>query len=193
MFNMKTILRNLLNKFSYFKLKKKMNISVGENSSVNFRSFDLKNNINCRLNIGKKSLVASSLVFEKDGAIIEIGNNTFMGGSVLSCANKIKIGDNVHIAWNVSIFDHNSHPINHYLRRNDLPDLFLKKKNWDNVDIRPTIICDDAWIGVNVIILKGIEIGAGAIVAAGAVVTKNVPPMTLVAGNPAQVIKELKY
>ena len=69
----------------------------------------------------------------------------------------------------------------------------MEKKNWDNVDISPTIICDDAWIGVNVIILKGVEIGAGAIVAAGAVVTKNVPPMTLVAGNPANVIKELKY
>ena len=193
MFIMKTILRNLLNKYSYFKLKKKMNITVGENSRVNYRSFDLKNNINCRFKIGKKSLVASSFVFEKEGAIIEIGSNTFMGGSVLSCANKIKIGDNVHIAWNVSILDHNSHPINHYLRRNDLPEQFLEKKNWDNVVISPTIICDDAWIGVNVIILKGIEIGAGAIVAAGTVVTKNVPPMTLVAGNPAQVIKELKY
>ena len=51
---MKTILRNFLNKYSYFKLKKKMNITVGENSKVNYRSFDLKNNINCSFKIGKK-------------------------------------------------------------------------------------------------------------------------------------------
>ena len=93
---MKTILRNFLNKYSYFKLKKKMNITVGENSKVNYRSFDLKNNINCSFKIGKKSLVASSFVFENEGAIVEIGSNTFMGGSLLSCANKIKIGT-IHI------------------------------------------------------------------------------------------------
>ena len=67
----------------------------------------------------------------------------------------------------------------------------IKKKTWDDVVIRPTIIEEDVWIGVNAIILKGIIIGKGAIVAAGAVVTKNVPPNTIVAGNPAKVIKEL--
>ena len=67
----------------------------------------------------------------------------------------------------------------------------LLEKDWKNIEVSPTIIEDDAWIGVNVIILKGLTIGKGAIIGAGSVVTKNVPPMTLVAGNPAKVIKEL--
>ena len=104
----------------------------------------------------------------------------------------IKIGENVFIAWNVTIFDHNSHSLNYNVRRNDLPNLFNKNKTWEDVGISPTIIEEDVWVGVNAIILKGIIIGKGAIVAAGAVVTKNVPPNTLVAGNPAQVVKELK-
>ena len=188
---MKDLIRKILNKYSYFKLKQKAQLIIGANSVINYRSFDLKNNKNCRFVIGEKSLVSASFVFEKEGAIIEIGSNTFMGGCVLSCAKKIKIGDNVFIAWNVNIFDHNSHSLDYNVRRRDLPCLFNKKKTWDDVVIRPTIIEEDVWIGVNAIILKGIIIGKGAIVAAGAVVTKNVPPNTIVAGNPAKVIKEL--
>ena len=56
----------------------------------------------------------------------------------------------------------------------------------------PIKICDNAWIGMNAIILKGVEIGEGAIVGAGSVVTKNVEPWTMVAGNPARVVKRLK-
>lgn len=57
--------------------------------------------------------------------------------------------------------------------------------------VAPTIVHRNAWIGVNVTILPGVEIGEGAIVAAGAVVTKNIPPHTLAAGIPARVIKTL--
>lgn len=53
------------------------------------------------------------------------------------------------------------------------------------------VISDDAWIGLNAIILKGVKIGKGAIVGAGSVVTKNVPDMAVVAGNPARIIKML--
>ena len=55
----------------------------------------------------------------------------------------------------------------------------------------PIKICDNAWIGMNCIILKGVTIGEGAIVGAGSVVTKSVPPWTIVGGNPAKVIKEI--
>tara|TARA_B100000787_G_scaffold161738_1_gene141845 strand:+ start:122 stop:697 length:576 start_codon:yes stop_codon:yes gene_type:complete len=190
---MKSIIRKILNKYSYFKLRKEAHLTIGANSVVNYRSFDLQNNKNCRFVIGEKSLVSASFVFEKEGATIEIGRNTFIGGSVLSCAEKIKIGENVFIAWNVTIFDHNSHSLNYNVRRNDLPHLFIGKKTWEDVGISPTIIEEDVWVGVNAIILKGITIGKGSIIAAGAVVTKNVPPNTLVAGNPAQVVKDLKY
>jgi acetyltransferase-like isoleucine patch superfamily enzyme len=55
----------------------------------------------------------------------------------------------------------------------------------------PIEICDDAWIATRAIVLKGVRIGAGAVVAAGAVVTEDVPPRTLVAGVPAKVVRSL--
>ena len=54
---------------------------------------------------------------------------------------------------------------------------------------RPVIICDDVWIGARVIVLGGVTIGNGAIIGAGAVVTKNVPPFAIVGGNPAKILK----
>lgn len=57
----------------------------------------------------------------------------------------------------------------------------------------PVYIGDKVWIGFNVIILKGVDIGEGAVVAAGSVVTKNVPEWTLVGGNPAKVIRQLEH
>ena len=53
------------------------------------------------------------------------------------------------------------------------------------------MLTDDAWIGMNVLILKGVTIGQGAIVGAGSVVTRDVPEWTVVAGNPAKVVKRL--
>ena len=57
---------------------------------------------------------------------------------------------------------------------------------------RPIVIEDKAWIGINSTILPGVRIGYGAIVGAGSVVTKDVPPMTIVAGNPAKFIKKIE-
>ena len=57
---------------------------------------------------------------------------------------------------------------------------------------RPVVIEDKVWIGINATILPGVRVGYGAIIGANSVVTKDVPPMTVVAGNPARTIKELK-
>ncbi|WP_331272794.1 DapH/DapD/GlmU-related protein [Motilibacter deserti] len=57
------------------------------------------------------------------------------------------------------------------------------------MDDRPVVIEDDVWIGANVVILPGRTISTGSIVGAGSVVTKDVPPRTVVAGNPAVVVK----
>ena len=65
-------------------------------------------------------------------------------------------------------------------------------KDWSVVRSAPIVIEDRAWIGFNAIILKGVTIGEGSVVAAGAVVTKDVEPYTVVAGNPARVVKRLE-
>jgi acetyltransferase-like isoleucine patch superfamily enzyme len=67
-----------------------------------------------------------------------------------------------------------------------------KNKDWSIVQSEKIIINDKVWIGFDVLILKGVVIGEGAIIAAKSVVTKDVPAWTLFAGNPAKYIKDLK-
>lgn len=64
-------------------------------------------------------------------------------------------------------------------------------KNWEFVNSAPVYIKDKAWIGFNSIILKGVTIGEGAIVGAGSIVTKDVPDWTIVAGNPAKIVRNI--
>jgi acetyltransferase-like isoleucine patch superfamily enzyme len=145
----------------------------------------------CILRIGEGSIVEGGLVSERSGASLIVGRNTFIGNSLLASAESIEVGDDVLISWGCNIVDHNSHTIGWSGRKQDVKDWYHGKKDWSSVVIRPVKICDKSWIGLNVIILKGVEIGEGAVVAAGSVVTKSVPPWTIVGGNPARVLREI--
>jgi acetyltransferase-like isoleucine patch superfamily enzyme len=108
---------------------------------------------------------------------IKIGDNTSIGDRTEIHAGKgVEIGKGCNIAWDVCIMDRDYH-----------------KFNSNTEEIKPVKIGDNVWIGCNSIILKGITIGNGAVVAAGSIVTKDVPPKVLVGGNPAKVIKEDIY
>jgi acetyltransferase-like isoleucine patch superfamily enzyme len=108
---------------------------------------------------------------------IIIGDNTSIGDRTEIHAGKsVKIGCGCNIAWDVCIMDRDYH-----------------KFNSETEEIKPVTIGDNVWIGCKAVILKGITIGEGAVVAAGSVVTKDVPPKTLVGGNPAKVLKEDIY
>jgi acetyltransferase-like isoleucine patch superfamily enzyme len=187
---LRALLEKILNFTSKYKLNKIVHLSIGADSSIEYRKIVAKFK-NSKLLIGAKSLVNSTFVFEKEYAFISIGSNTFIAGATLSCAKSISIGDNVQIAWGVIIFDHNSHSLNYMERRTDLPNSINGLKTWEDVLIKEVIIEDDVWIGANVIVLKGVTIGNGSIVGAGSVVTKDIPPMVVVAGNPAKIIKRL--
>ena len=76
---------------------------------------------------------------------------------------------------------------NHAFSRTDIP---MNQQGMS--EVRPVTISDDVWIGANVIILPGVCVGRGAIIGAGAVVTKNVPEYAIVAGNPAKIVKYRK-
>ena len=95
------------------------------------------------------------------------------------------------ISWGVTIADHNSHSLKFSERQCDVERWRGHDKDWTGVKIGRVVIEDKAWIGFNVIVLKGVTIGAGAIVGAGSVVSKDVPPFTIVAGNPARLVREL--
>lgn len=153
------------------------------------------------LDIGKDCIVAGNFIFESSDGFIRIGNHSYIGGGSFICRTSIEIGDNVTIAWGGTIYDHDSHSLDYLERRKDIDDElndirhsrnFIANKNWTSVNSKPIKICNDAWIGMNVTILKGVTVGEGAIVGAGSVVTKDVPAWTVVAGNPARFVKELK-
>lgn len=134
------------------------------------------------------------LIFKSSGRI-SIGKNCYIGkGSTLWSADEICIGDNVLISHNVNIIDTNSHEID-YLERSASYQRMLESghpSSKGNIETKKIRIDDYAWINFNVIILKGVTIGKGAIVAAGSIVTKDVPAFSIVAGNPARVIKILE-
>jgi len=144
------------------------------------------------VNIGEGSNVEASIYLERDGARVRIGARTHIGANTLiTCAEEVSIGDDVLIAFDVLISDHDSHALNFCERQHDVSDWMRGVKEWGRVMLAPIRIGDKAWIGARVILLKGVQIGEGGVVAAGAVVTRDVPAWTLVAGNPARPVKEL--
>lgn len=153
------------------------------------------------LSVGHHCVIDGSFIFEKDSGHVSIGDRVHIGGSQFISINSIDIGNDVTIAWNCLFYDHNSHSTNWRERYNDTEQEyqdflntknFLTNKNWDVVKSAPIKICDKVWIGTGCKILKGVTIGEGAIVAAGSVVTKDVQPWTIVGGNPAIKIKDIK-
>jgi acetyltransferase-like isoleucine patch superfamily enzyme len=107
---------------------------------------------------------------------MEIGNHVFIG-EYAHIAAKIKIGNNVMIGPRVVIVGGN-----HYFGVCGKSNRFLHPKNTSD-NYRPIIIEDDVWCGACVVILGGVIIGMGAIIAAASIVVKSIPPFTLAAGN----------
>jgi len=190
MYTMKKILLKILNSVIYLKFKKAKGFLVASSAKVNF--IGIRANKGNSLNIGKKSIVEGNIVFEKDNCAVRIGENTYIGKSQVICAEKIEIGDNVLIAWGCTIVDHNSHSLSATQRTKDVADWYVNRKDWSDVTKKPIKIENNVWIGFNSIILKGVAIGEGAIVGAGSIVTKDVEPYTIVAGNPAKFIKRIE-
>jgi acetyltransferase-like isoleucine patch superfamily enzyme len=106
------------------------------------------------------------------GARLSIGKGTYFNRNAhIVASESVEIGRGVKVGWDVVIMDtdlhgHSGHP----------------------AKTKPVVIADDVWIGCRALILKGVHIGAGAIVAAGAIVTKDVPPLAVVASPSANVI-----
>lgn len=111
-------------------------------------------------------------------AQIVVGRNCGATGAVLVADERIEIGDRVFLGANVLITDTDFHPIDPAVRRRT-PQAGAHA---------PVVIEDDVFIGTQAIILKGVHIGRGAVVGAGAVVTRSVPAGAIVAGNPARVV-----
>lgn len=116
---------------------------------------------------------------------LTIGDGTFLGhDSVMTIADHITIGRRCLIAGSVRITDFDGHS----LRAGD-----RRREEWGATpQVAPVIIEDDVWVAHGAVILKGVRLGHGSVVGARAVVTKDVPPYAVVAGNPARVVKLLE-
>ena len=124
--------------------------------------------------------------------IITIGEGTYGELNILSYKNKeegLEIGNYVSIASNVWFILGGNHQMNTYSNY-PIASMFIELcPEKDALTKGKIIIEDEVWIGANVTILSGIKIGKGAIIAAGSVVTKDVPPYSIVGGNPAKIIR----
>lgn len=124
---------------------------------------------------------------------IEIGDYCYFTNAVLLCEVELIIGSYVVIGWNATIADTDFHPIAPAQRIADARACSPLGAGRPRPEIqrRPVIIEDDVWIGPNVTILKGVRVGTGAFIEAGALVVRDVPARARVCGNPAQVVGEV--
>lgn len=123
---------------------------------------------------GKFYFNENSNVWLTQSGILELEDGFINENVTITCANHVKIGNNAHIAREAVIRDYDGHYI----------------ETLDYRTSKPIEIGDNVWIGYRAMILKGVKIGNGAIIAANSVVTKDVPPYCIVAGNPAKIIRE---
>ena len=124
-----------------------------------------------------------------------IGDFTLLNGALIMAEESIEIGCYCLISWNVGIADSDFHPLEPAQRLIDaqaLAPYFKNRPPRPQLTTAPVRIADNVWIGMNAVILKGVSIGENSVVAAGSVVTKSVEPNTVVAGNPAVVVKKFQ-
>jgi len=148
-----------------------------------------------RITVGSKTHVDGELLVHDYGGRIVIGESSYIGmGSRVWSGEEVRIGNHVFVAHNVTITDTNSHQLDAEERAAHYQRTVVDGQPFEKGTIRtaPVVIGDHAWINFNVAVLKGVTIGEGAIIGAGSVVTKDVPPYTLCAGNPAHVIRPLR-
>jgi len=202
MFSIYKMLRSYLFKIKLNKLKALFyeNATIGNYFEIENGAFIKNESLDKRkIQIGHHCRILGTLVCKKNG-LIEIGNySTVQDSTSVLCLTHIKIGSFTGIADGTLIIDNNTHPIDiegwitHRIRvapgGGGYPN---NGTGWELSQSSPVIIGDGVWVGSNCTILKGVTIGDGAIIARGSVVTKEVAPFTLVAGNPAKEIKKLQ-
>ena len=132
-----------------------------------------------KFSLGDYSVVESFSCINNAVGDVIIGDHTRIGlhNTVIG---PVTIGSHVNLAQSITIT-----ALNHNFEERN------QRIDEQGVSTNPVVIGDDIWIGANAVVLPGVNIGNHSVVAAGAVVTKNVPPHSLVAGVPAKIIKEI--
>ena len=124
---------------------------------------------------------------------VTLGNYALVLGARIICDSEVSIGDYALISWNVVLMDTYRVPLDPNERRKELELVPTRPLRLACADVpaKPIRIERNVWIGFDACVLPGVTIGEGSIVGARSVVTANVPPFTIVAGNPARMIRQL--
>jgi len=137
---------------------------------------------------------------------IVIGNNCSFGSNFrMYCKERIILGDCVLISWNVLIMDYDAHALNPDIRYEEREHMHKRFSSFSTLidsrkitnqykaafNSRPIVIGNNVWIGTQAMIFKGVKIGSGSVIAAGTIVTSDIPENSLVAGNPGRIIRSL--
>lgn len=182
------ILKKVICKFKFYWYKSKFAEVKG--------SFSIENNvrinnpkciyIGCNVGIGSNTFLGPIISYsgKSYNPKIIIGDGTWIGKhSSIAAIDKVEIGKNVLFAGYVHITDH-SH---------GYEDINMPISRQPLISKGPVVIEDQCWLGFSCEILSGVHIGRHSIVAARAVVTKDVPPYSIVAGNPARIVKQYNF
>jgi acetyltransferase-like isoleucine patch superfamily enzyme len=141
--------------------------------------------------IGQNTVILGEICTFNEGAKIVVGADTYIGpGSNIWAFESIEIGNRVQVSFGVNIHDNDSHSASARNRCLHVKTIMTSghPHQVEDVGTGAIVIEDDAWIGFGSTILKGVKIGKGAIIGACSVITKDVPEMTIVAGNPQRVV-----
>lgn len=168
------------------------NVQAGEGSVIDssfcFKHYFATGAVGLR--VGRGVTIWRTSLAAEAGGVIEIGDYCYLTNASLVCSSRITIGSYVMIAGGVTIADSDFHPLAPAARLADTVALSPvgDRSRRKPIEARPVVIEDDVWIGHNATILKGVRIGAGSVIAPGAVVIHDVPPAVTVAGNPARIM-----
>lgn len=147
------------------------------------------------IRIGRAATIYLGTMFDVGGeGRVHIGEFALVHGAWIICEASVEIGDYSLISWNVVLMDSYRFPSEVRSRRRALEQLARHPLRCAErkAEARPIRIGRNAWIGFECCVLPGVCVGDGSIVGARSVVTEDVPPYTVVAGNPARVIRQLE-
>ena len=188
---LKSFLKKVINSANNFRFRNKVTIigkvDFGYSSNILLSNGSAKSDIV----IHDRGRMYATLVSKFGGKIIFEENVKIGHGSIVACITTIRIGKGTAIAHNVVIIDNNNHPTHPEDRKimyNSNWDSPLR--NWNYSASAPITIGENVWIGTGARLHKGITVGENSIIAANAMVTRDVPPNCIVAGNPAKIVKE---
>lgn len=182
-------------RLQYYKLRKfSEKYKQGSNVTVNLAKIIITKKASGEIVLGDYVMCSAELYSFLDKGVINIGGCGYLGvGTRVWALTTIDIGERVLISHNCFICDNLTHPLDAETRHRQ----YMAKHGFPfpvNIDLdgRPITIENDVWIAAGVTILGGVTIGTRSIVAAGSVVTKDIPPNVIVAGNPARIVRRLE-